>query len=236
MVYNMNLSQRRANSVMAELALRGVAPARMTARGFGQSELEYDDSMCSMPDEELTPDCRFMISKNRRVVFKIKRFGAAPPRPLTGAPGEGTLPFKKRILPLAGDGVLPRIFRNKSGEVLMPYPVRKEPGKKSKPNPVRQEESKPNPPGTLPNGGVLEKKKDAVLGSGGVLPSSSTKDPSGGQGLKNEGVLPKRQGVLPRSGTPGAAPPSAPTPPSKGTAPEPAPKGSATPPPPPFFE
>jgi len=207
MLYNMNLSQRRANSVMAELHARGVDPARMTAKGFGQSELDYDDSMCTMPDEELTPDCRFMISKNRRVVFKIKRFGAAPPRPLTGAPGEGTLPFKKRILPNAGDGVLPRIFRKERGKMFKMF--------------------KPNPEGTLPNGGVLETKKDAVLGSGSVLPPSSTKDPAGGEGLKREGLLPKSRGVLPQSGTPEAAPPlpAPPTPPTV-TAPEPAPKAA----------
>ena len=206
-LHNINLSQRRANSVMAELVARGVDPARMTAKGFGQSELLHDDSSCTMPDEELTPDCRFMISKNRRIVFRIKRFGLPPPRSLTGAPGESALPFKKRILPNAGDGVLPSIFRK-----------------------VPKKESKPNPEGTLPNGGVLKKTKDAVLGSGGVLPSSSTKDPAGGEGLKKAGVLPKSQGVLPRSGTPEAAPPPAPTTPPKGTAPAPAPKGSATPP------
>jgi outer membrane protein OmpA-like peptidoglycan-associated protein len=203
MLYNRNLSQRRVNSVMNELVLRGVDPARMTAEGFGQSELDYDDSTCTMPDEELTPDCRFMMSKNRRVVFRIKRFGAAPPRSLTGAPGEGTLPFKKRILPNAGDGVLPSIFRKKPGK-----------------------ESKPNPPGPLPNRGVLEKKKDAVLGSGSVLPPSSTKDPAGGEGLKKEGVLPKSRGVLPRSGTPGAAPPPAPTTPPEVTDPAPDPKAA----------
>jgi hypothetical protein len=192
---------------MAELVARGVDPARMTAKGFGQSEILHDDSTCTMPDEELTPDCRFMISKNRRIVFRIKRFGLPPPRSLTGAPGESALPFKKRILPNAGDGVLPSIFRK-----------------------VPKKESKPNPEGTLPNGGVLKKTKDGVLGSGGVLPSSSTKDPAGGEGLKKAGVLPKSQGVLPRSGTPEAAPPPAPTTPPKGTAPAPAPKGSATPP------
>ena len=212
-LHNINLSQRRVNSVMAELVARGVDPARMTAKGFGQEELLHDDSTCTMPDEELTPDCRFMISKNRRIVFRIKRFGLPPPRSLTGAPGESALPFKKRILPNAGDGVLPSIFRK-----------------------VPKKESKPNPYGTLPNGGVLKKTKDGVLGSGSVLPSSSTKDPAGGEGLKKAGVLPKSQGVLPRSGTPEAAPPPAPATPPKGTAPAPAPKGSATPPPPPFFE
>jgi outer membrane protein OmpA-like peptidoglycan-associated protein len=202
-LYNINLSQRRVNSIMAELVRRGVDPARMTAEGSGQSELEYDDSTCTMPDEELTPDCRFMASKNQRIVFRIKRFGLPPPRSLTGAPGESSLPLKKNILPWAGDGVLPSIFR-------------KVPGK----------ESKPNPYGTLPNGGVLEKKKDAVLGSGSVLPPSSTKDPAGGEGLKKDGVLPKSQGVLPNSGTPEAAPPTTPTTPPKVTAPDSVPKAA----------
>jgi outer membrane protein OmpA-like peptidoglycan-associated protein len=192
-LYNINLSQRRVNNVMAELVARGVDPARMTAKGFGQSQLLYDDSKCTMPDEELTPDCRFMTSKNRRVVFKIKRLGAAPPRSLSGAPSDAsTLPSQQPILPKPGSAL-----------------------------PTQ---------GTLPSSGVLEKKKDGVLGSGSVLPPSSTVDPQGGAGLKKEGVLPKSQGVLPKSGTPGAAP--------KSPAPAPAPKGSATPPPPqaPFFE
>ncbi len=86
---------------------------------------------------------------------------------------------------------------------------------------------KRNPEGTLPNGGVLETKKDAVLGSGSVLPPSSTKDPAGGEGFKREGLLPKSRGVLPQSGTPEAAPPPpAPTTPPKVTAPEPAPKAA----------
>ncbi|NUQ75531.1 MAG: OmpA family protein [Polyangiaceae bacterium] len=208
-LYNMNLSQRRVHKVMAELAARGIEPARMTAKGFGQSELEYDDSMCTMPDEELTPDCRFMISKNRRIVFRIKRFGVPPPRSLTGAPGETTLPFKKSILPWVGDGALPRMFRREYEKIY---------GKQ------RGKESKPNPPGTLPSKGVLETKNDAVLGSGSVLPPSSTKDPEGGQGLKKEGVLPKRKGVLPNSGTPEAAPPTESTTPPKVTDPGPNPK------------
>ena len=162
-------------------------------------------------DEELTPDCRFMISKNRRIVFRIKRFGVPPPRSLTGAPVESALPFKKRILPNAGDGVLPSMFRKEYDKLY---------GKE------RGKESKPNPEGTLPNGGVLKKTNDAVLGSGSVLPPSSTKDPSGGEGLKKEGVLPKRRGVLPRSGTPEAAPPPAPTTPPEVTDPAPAPKAA----------
>ncbi|HZF51247.1 MAG TPA: OmpA family protein [Polyangiaceae bacterium] len=212
--YNMNLSQRRVNNVMAELVARGVDPARMKAVGFGHTKPIYNDSMCTGPDETLSPDCRFMTSKNRRVVFKILRFGAAPPRALTGAPGEaGLLPTQQPILPKPGDS-LPTIRRKEDGSI------------------------DPNSPshGTLGNGSVLETKKDAVLGSGSTLPPSSTVDPSGGQGLKKENVLPKSKGVLPNSGTPGAAPkpPPAPPPasPPKGTTPPPAspPKGTAPPP------
>jgi outer membrane protein OmpA-like peptidoglycan-associated protein len=206
-VYNLNLSQRRVDNVMAELVKRGVEPSRMTAKGFGHQQPIYDDSMCTGPDETLSPDCRFMTSKNRRVVFKIKRFGAPPPKSLSGAPSDANImPNQQPLLPKPGDA-LPMIRRREDGS-------------------IDPESSK----GTLPNGTVLEKKKDGVLGSGSVLPPSSTVDPSSGQGLKKENVLPKSQGVLPKSGTPGAAP-KAPTPPPKGTAPAP-----KAPPPPPFDE
>ncbi len=85
--YNMNLSQRRVNSVMHYLTTQeGIDPQRLTAKGFGHGKPVYDDTGCQGPDEGLSPTCKMMTSKNRRVVFRIVRRGAPPPRPITGAP------------------------------------------------------------------------------------------------------------------------------------------------------
>ena len=70
--YNMQLSQRRVNSVQKYLEAKGIDPSRLKAKGFGHSKPIYDDSGCLGADEELTTTCRFMTSKNRRVVFKIR--------------------------------------------------------------------------------------------------------------------------------------------------------------------
>ncbi len=99
--YNMNLSQRRVNSVAKALQQEGVDPSRIVAKGFGHTAPVYDDGDCNVPDEQLTPTCRMMTSKNRRVVFRIVRRGAPPPRPITGAAdGNGSvLPSKETVLP-----------------------------------------------------------------------------------------------------------------------------------------
>ena len=109
--YNMNLSQRRVNSVMRYLTTQeGIDPQRLTAKGFGHSAPVYDDAMCLGPDESLSATCKTMTSKNRRVVFRILRRGAPPPRPITGAPdgNSSVLPNKDMVLPSAGEsgGVL----------------------------------------------------------------------------------------------------------------------------------
>ena len=105
--YNMNLSQRRVNSVMKALVIEGVDSGRIVAKGFGHTAPIYDDSACNGPDEALTPACKMMTSKNRRVVFRIVHRGAPPPRPITGAPdGNGSvLPTKEGVLP-GNTGVL----------------------------------------------------------------------------------------------------------------------------------
>lgn len=71
--YNLNLSQRRSESVMRYLVDQGVVEERLEARGYGHTKPLYDDSACTAPDEDLSEDCRFMTSENRRVVFRILR-------------------------------------------------------------------------------------------------------------------------------------------------------------------
>lgn len=107
--YNINLSQRRVNSVMKYLTEeRGIDPTRLQAKGFGHSAPIFDDTGCLGPDEGLDQNCRFMTSKNRRVVFRIMRRGAPPPRAISGAPDTNatSLPSKDAVLP-SKDTVLP---------------------------------------------------------------------------------------------------------------------------------
>ena len=86
--YNINLSQRRVQSVMNHLTQQGIAPERLEARGYGHTRPLYDDSNCDYPDEKLREfaqspdteledlgkDCLFRTSENRRVVFRILRW------------------------------------------------------------------------------------------------------------------------------------------------------------------
>lgn len=98
--YNMNLSQRRVNSVMKFITGAGVEPSRLEAKGFGHSQPVYDDTGCTGPDEQLTATCKMMTSKNRRVVFRITARGAPPPKAITGAPDgkDSVLPTKQGVL------------------------------------------------------------------------------------------------------------------------------------------
>ncbi len=85
--YNMALSQRRSNSVMLFLIEQGIDPGRLEARGYGHTKPLYDDTGCIGPDELLSEECRFMTSKNRRVIFRILRRSAAPGAKNPGAKG-----------------------------------------------------------------------------------------------------------------------------------------------------
>jgi len=58
--YNMNLSQRRADSVRAYLLSRGASEAQLTARGYGESQL--------LINPERSPEDR---ERNRRVEFRV---------------------------------------------------------------------------------------------------------------------------------------------------------------------
>jgi outer membrane protein OmpA-like peptidoglycan-associated protein len=69
--YNLDLSQRRVNSVMAYLVEQGVAAERLHARGYGHTQPLVDDSDCDRPDEQLDVKCVERTSLNRRVEFHI---------------------------------------------------------------------------------------------------------------------------------------------------------------------
>jgi outer membrane protein OmpA-like peptidoglycan-associated protein len=66
--YNLKLSQNRANAAVAYLISRGISPARMTAKGYGESVLKNG---CSC-EGGLTSTCtEEEHQKNRRTEFKI---------------------------------------------------------------------------------------------------------------------------------------------------------------------
>jgi len=75
---NMALSQRRAEAVVAYLVSKGVAPARLSAKGYGPTQ-----PLASNDTEE-------GLSKNRRVEFSILE--SAPPEGEVEAMNEGPAP------------------------------------------------------------------------------------------------------------------------------------------------
>jgi outer membrane protein OmpA-like peptidoglycan-associated protein len=72
--YNLELSQRRVDSVRAFLIEQGIAEQRLQAEGFGHEHPLVDDSKCDQSDEELDKGCLEKTSKNRRVEFHISRW------------------------------------------------------------------------------------------------------------------------------------------------------------------
>lgn len=169
--YNFNLSQRRVDNVRVYMIQKGIDPTRLSARGYGHSKPIYDDSTCNAPDEKLSEDCKFMTSKNRRVVFRIKRQGVPQSRsldgsaPILGPSGPG-LPKSDPLAPSTplggGDSVFPK--PKDAGPIL------------------------PSTQGGLPS-------------NAGALPSGGAGLPSSGSGLpSNGGALPKGDSALPKSG------------------------------------
>lgn len=77
--YNLDLSQRRVNSVMQHLVDSGVAPARLEAKGYGHTRPLVDDARCDLPDEALDQACLKLTSMNRRVEFHIVRWASESP-------------------------------------------------------------------------------------------------------------------------------------------------------------
>ncbi len=161
--YNMNLSQRRVNSVMAFFVSSGVDASRLQAKGFGHSQPIFDDAGCTGPDEALSPDCKRMTSKNRRVMFRILRRGAPPPRPISGTPdgNASSLPSRDAVLP-GNTKVLPSQSNlpSKGDGVLGSKPVLPGAAVHAAPDHVLPTSQS----GTLPSGAVLPKsgatKKD----------------------------------------------------------------------------
>jgi len=148
--YNMNLSQRRVNSVEKYLTGVGIDAGRLSAKGFGHTQPVYDDKGCTGPDEGLSQTCRLMTSKNRRVVFRIVRRGTPPPRAITGAEAGSVLPTRQGALPAAGDAsVLPKHEGVLPGKKVLPSSVLPEAG---------SNQGLPSQKKALPDKGVLPRQ------------------------------------------------------------------------------
>jgi outer membrane protein OmpA-like peptidoglycan-associated protein len=66
--YNLNLSERRANAVKDYLASKGITPARMETKGFGELNPVAPNKL---PNGKDNPEGR---AKNRRIEFKVLRY------------------------------------------------------------------------------------------------------------------------------------------------------------------
>jgi outer membrane protein OmpA-like peptidoglycan-associated protein len=71
-VYNHELSKNRAESTVSYLISKGIAPDRLTAKGYGE---EVPIARNSNPDGTDNPIGR---AKNRRTEFKILEVGVIP--------------------------------------------------------------------------------------------------------------------------------------------------------------
>jgi OmpA-OmpF porin, OOP family len=211
--YNMNLSQRRVNSVMKYLTQNGVDAQRVEAKGFGHSAPVYDDTGCTGPDEQLTPTCRTMTSKNRRVVFRIVRRGAPPPKPITGAPdgNSSVLPSREGALP-ANTTVLPSQSQLPTRSVL---PSSVLPSAGSTPGLPQQK-------GSLPDKGVLPRQGTTRAPEPEKAPEPPPPPPPAPTPKAAPTPPPKATPPPPPPPPPKAAPPPPKAAPAKPPAPEPA--------------
>ncbi|EPB65396.1 OmpA family protein [Ancylostoma ceylanicum] len=66
---NLTLSQERANSVVAYLASKGIAPERMTAKGYGEEQPIYSDAEIDKMATEKEKEAAHQ--ENRRTEYRI---------------------------------------------------------------------------------------------------------------------------------------------------------------------
>jgi len=142
--YNTVLSQRRVESVRAYLIAKGIDPSRLSARGYGHMKPQEDDTGCLGTDEELTPKCKKATEANRRVLFRIKKFGTPTGGAVAGGTQSGVIPTEQGQL--SGEGVLQD---SSSGGVL------------GKPSVLPSGSTLPDAAG----GGVLPIKNDTLPGT-----------------------------------------------------------------------
>jgi outer membrane protein OmpA-like peptidoglycan-associated protein len=70
--YNMDLSQRRAQAAVDYIVTAGIDPGRITAKGYGETQLLIPDAAIALMDSEVEKEEAHQ--KNRRTEFKVIGF------------------------------------------------------------------------------------------------------------------------------------------------------------------
>ena len=173
-----DIAHKRAVRIMRWLINSGIERERLSGMGYGYLQPEVDDSDCLLPDDELSPECKAATRANERVVFRIKRWGAATPWAFaSGGKSASVLPIRR-----LGEAAQRPLLANcrpwtKNGAEPIPCVL-------------------PMKPAVLNQGSVLKKAKDAEgrlptdaahrLPSGSVLPKEDGKLPSQSQGSEGD--------------------------------------------------
>lgn len=96
-LYNINLSQRRADSAVARLIWNGIDSARIIARGYGENALAIPKCKCELTDPGNKICSEEEHQLNRRTTVKILDFNYTPPVAIPSTPaGKSNRPGGRR--------------------------------------------------------------------------------------------------------------------------------------------
>jgi outer membrane protein OmpA-like peptidoglycan-associated protein len=104
-LYNIDLSQRRADSAVAYLLSKGIDSLRLESRGYGENELEVKECACEGPNERVEglrcTEAQHQL--NRRTTVKVLDIYWEKPKPIIVAPPK--TPGKPGAKPAPGRAV-----------------------------------------------------------------------------------------------------------------------------------
>jgi outer membrane protein OmpA-like peptidoglycan-associated protein len=104
-LYNIDLSQRRADSAVAYLLSKGIDSLRLESRGYGENELEVKECACEGPNERAQglkcTEAQHQL--NRRTTVKVLDIYWEKPKPIIVAPPK--TPGKPGARPAPGRAV-----------------------------------------------------------------------------------------------------------------------------------